>query len=224
MLHLHSYGVSTVTRAIHHVRAQIRVLQAQDSSDRCSPPGHHLCRRWRAPASPRTAEGWRGAGTSSAEPHGLPGSPQAPPPACAAPRAPGPRAILTTPGGSSVDWPQCAQQERFPKTTGAEWNITGGLALSSCRHPPRYPSYLPTPWKCESEMEAKSEICSDWRWVGWRGEAQGTWCSQAPAGLRERPSAVRRLLNGGFPACTNSPSFASCRLRTAGSQPHQTRA
>lgn len=41
-----------VTRAIHHLRAQIRVLQVQDSSDRCSSPGHHLCKRWRAPATP----------------------------------------------------------------------------------------------------------------------------------------------------------------------------
>lgn len=41
-----------VTRAIHHLRAQIRVLQVQDSSDRCSSPGHHLYKRWRAPATP----------------------------------------------------------------------------------------------------------------------------------------------------------------------------
>lgn len=49
----------------------------------------------------RTAEGWLGAGTRSAEPHGLPGSPQAPPPACAAPR---PRAL-------PVRAPSCLHRE-----------------------------------------------------------------------------------------------------------------
>lgn len=117
-----------------------------------------------------------------------------------------------------------AYPERFTKAARAQWNTTGGLALWSSQPPHQCLSYLRTLWKCESEMGAKSETCSGWHWVGWKGEAQGTWCSQALAGLLERLSAVQRLSNGGFQAYTSSPSFTSCKLRTAGSQLHQTQA
>lgn len=107
---------------------------------------------------------------------------------------------------------------------GAEWNTTGGLAPWSSRRLHQCPSCLLTPWKCESEMGAKSGTFWGWPWVAWRGEAPGTWCSQVPVGLQGKLSAVQRLSNGGFLASTNSPSFDSCKLRTAGSQPHQTQA
>lgn len=106
----------------------------------------------------------------------------------------------------------------------AEWSTTGKLALWNSRHLLRCPNYLLIPWRCGSEMAAKSATCWGWRWVGWREAAQGMWCSRVLAGLQGRLSAVLRLSSGGYQACTSLPSCASCRLRTAGYQPHPTKA
>lgn len=106
----------------------------------------------------------------------------------------------------------------------AEWSTTGKLALWNSQHLPRCPSYLLIPWRCGSEMAAKSATCWGWRWDGWRAAAQGMWCSQVLAGLQGRLLAVLRLSSGGYQAYTSLPSCASCRLRTAGYQPHLTKA
>lgn len=104
--------------------------------------------------------------------------------------------------------------------TASRWSTTGKLALWNSQHLPRCPSYLLILWRCASEMAAKSETCWGWHWVGWRAAAQGMWYSQVLAGLRGRLSAVLRLSSGGYQAYTSLPSCASCRLRTAGYQPH----
>lgn len=109
-------------------------------------------------------------------------------------------------------------------TTAAGWSTTGRLALWNSQHLPRCPSYRLIPWRCGSEMAAKSATCWAWRWGGWRAAVLGMWCSQVLAGLQARLSAVLRLSNGGYQACTSLPSCASCRPRTAGCQPHPTQA
>lgn len=106
----------------------------------------------------------------------------------------------------------------------AGWSTTAKPAPWSSRRRPRCPSSPRTPWRCGSETAAKSATCWGWCWAVWRAAAQDTWCSQVPAALQGRPSAVLRLSSGGCQACTSSPSCASCRLRTAGYQPHRTQA
>lgn len=114
------------------------------------------------------------------------------------------------------------QDSQTPQRTG--WSTTGKLALWSSQHLPRCPSYLLIPWRCGSKMAAKSATYWSWHWVSWKEAAHAMWSSRVRAGQQGRLSAALRLSSGGYQACTSSPSCASWRLRTAGSQPYLTQA
>uniref|UniRef100_A0A8C2P1X7 Uncharacterized protein n=1 Tax=Capra hircus TaxID=9925 RepID=A0A8C2P1X7_CAPHI len=83
-------------------------------------------------------------------------------------------------------WSRAARRTRQQ----AGWSTTGKLALWNSPHLPRCPSCLLIPWRCGSELAARSATSWAWRWSGWRAAALATWYSQALAALQTEDSWV----------------------------------